>query len=263
MRSSTLRSPRTRRWLISLAVAGLLVAAAAPRAGWPLFGLALLGLTLVQSARLEAAVDDARRDLHALVQIRPLLDRLPLELGGWAAEPLLLHHVLQALIETRPGLVVECGSGSSTVLIARCLQSLGGGRLVSIDHDPAFAARTEDLLQLHGVTATTAVVRAPLEDRRTGDGRTFRWYGAGYEPLLTRPVDVLIVDGPPGGSNPRARYPALPLLAPFLSPKCVVLLDDGDRPAEREIARQWGRELNAAVTYIRGGRGGWLLRRRP
>ena len=262
MLSSTLRSTRTRRWLIWLAVAGLLVAVTAPRAGWPLFGLALLGLALVQTARLETAVADTRRELHALVQIRPLLDRLPVEMGGWAAEPLMLHQVVQALIETRPRLVVECGSGGSTVLIARCLQSLGGGCLVSIDHDPTFAARTESLLQLHGATQTATVVRAPLEERRTRDGRTLRWYGPGYEPLLTGPVDVLIVDGPPGGGSPRARYPALPLLAPFLSPNCVILLDDGDRPDEREIAREWGRELNAHVSYIQGGRGGWLLRRR-
>jgi predicted O-methyltransferase YrrM len=262
MLSLTLRSARTRRWLVGLAVAGLLLAVTVPRAGWPLFGLALLGLVLLQSARLETAVADTRRDLHALVQIRPLLDRLPVELGGWAAEPLMLHQIVQTLIEIRPRLVVECGSGSSTVLIARCLQSLGGGRLVSIDHDPTFAARTESLLQLHGVPQMTTVVRAPLEERRTRDGRTLRWYGAGYEPLLTGPVDVLIVDGPPGGGGPRARYPALPLLAPFLSPNCVILLDDGDRPDEREIAREWGRELDAKVSYIRGGRGAWLLRRR-
>jgi hypothetical protein len=245
-----------------LAVAGLLLAPLAPRAGWPLFGFALLMLMLVQSARLETAIADTRRDLHALVQVRPLLDRLPVELGGWAAEPLLLHQVVQTLIETRPRLVVECGSGSSSVVIARCLQSLGGGRLVSIDHDPAFAARTESLLRLHGVAATASVVRAPLQDRVTADGRTLRWYGPDYEPLLVEPIGVLVVDGPPGGSGRRARYPALPLLAPFLAPGCIILLDDGDRPDEREIAGEWGRELDAKVTYIQGGRGGWLLRRR-
>lgn len=262
MRRALLRSSLVPRILALLALAALLVAWVAPRLGWPLFGAALLAILLLETARLRHAVADTRRELHALVQIRPLLGELPVEFGGWAAEPLLLHHAVRLLIERRPRLVVECGTGSSTVVLARCLRSLGG-RLVSLEHDPEWARVTTELLRLHGVADLASVVAAPLVERRAPDGRSLRWYGPEYEPFLGEAIELLLVDGPPKPTGYRARYPAVPLLQPFLSPRCVILLDDGDRPDERATVRAWGEELRARVTYLDGGRGGWLLHRSP
>jgi predicted O-methyltransferase YrrM len=46
-------------------------------------------------------------------------------------------------MEERPKFVIECGSGSSTALIAACLQRIGQGRLVALEHDPGYARKTE------------------------------------------------------------------------------------------------------------------------
>jgi predicted O-methyltransferase YrrM len=262
MRRAPLQSPYATGVLVALALAALLLTWVVPPLGWLLFGLALVALLLSEMARLRRAVAESRRELHALVQIRPLLGELPVELGGWAAEPLLLQHAVRLVIEHRPRLVVECGSGSSTVVLARCLRSLGG-RVVTLEHDPAWARVTSELLRLHGVADMASVVAAPLVERRTPDGRELRWYGPEYEPFLGETIDLLLVDGPPKPSGHLARYPAVPLLQPFLSPRCVILLDDGDRPDERTIARAWARELPAKATYLEGGRGGWLLHRSP
>jgi predicted O-methyltransferase YrrM len=262
MRRALLRSPYASRILAALALAALLLTWVAPALGWPLFGLVLLALLLLETARLRRAVAESRRELHALVQIRPLLGEMPVEVGGWSAEPLLLQRAVRLLVEHRPRLVVECGSGSSTVVLARCLRALGG-RVVTLEHDPAWARVTSELLRLHGVADVASVVAAPLVARRTPDGRELRWYGPEYEPFLGEAIDFLLVDGPPKPSGHLARYPAVPLLQPFLSPRCVILLDDGDRSDERATARAWGRELPARVTYLEGGRGGWLLHRSP
>lgn len=265
MRLLRLRTPRAwrraRRTLVALAVAGLLVVlVGAPAAGAVLFGFALLALMLLESAQLHRAIRESERQQQALIQIRPLLGDLPLDFGRWAADPVMVHNAVRLVVETRPGLVVECGSGNSTVVIARCLRALGRGRIISLDHDPAYARRTTELLQLYAVDDLATVVAAPLMAREA-NGQVVQWYGPQYEPLLEEPIDVLLVDGPPGASSKLARYPAVPMLQRHLAPTCSILLDDGDRVDERTIAPRWARVLGATLSYLEGGRGGWLLRR--
>jgi hypothetical protein len=265
MRLIRLRTPREWRWarcsLVAPAMAGLvLVLAGELRGGVALFGLAQIGLILLESAQLRSLIVESDLQHQALLQIRPLMGELPVDLGGWAADPLLLHTAVQLLVNSRPHLVLECGSGSSTVILARCLRALGRGRIVSLDHDAGYARRTADLLRLHGLDDVATVVTAPLADREL-NGRTFRWYGAEYEPFLQERIDVLLVDGPPGSSAPRARYPAVPILRRVLAPECWIVMHDGDRPDERAIAQAWRAELGGTLSYLRGGRGGWLLHR--
>jgi hypothetical protein len=114
-------------------------------------------------------------------------------------------------------------------------------------------------LHLHGLAEVVTLVTAPLVERPAPDGRQLRWYAPVYEPALGEPIDLLLVDGPPGAGGPRARYPAVPLLAPHLAPGCAILLDDGDRADEREIAETWARELGRRATRLPTGRGAWLL----
>jgi Methyltransferase domain len=254
---------RTRRFLVALAVAGLALALIGPPVvGGVLFGSALLGVVLFEFTHLRRLVVQNHRQQHALVQIRPLLGEVPVDLGGWAADPLLAHNVVRLLVDTRPGVVVECGSGSSTVVISRCLRALGRGRVISLEHDPEYANRTADLLRLHGLEDLATVVTAPLTALEV-NGRMFRWYSSKYEPLLQDKIDVLLVDGPPGSTGPRARYPAVSVLKPHLSEECWIMLDDGNRPDERHTALAWSRELGAKLSYLEGGRGGWLLHRQP
>lgn len=262
-----LRKPRHWRWarrsLIGLAAAGLGFALVGSLSGAvALFGASLVGLALLEAASLRYLVRESDLQHHALLQIRPLLGDLPVDLGGWAADPLLAHAAVRLLIDARPGLVVECGSGSSTIVLARCLRALGRGRVISLEHDPDYARHTTDLLRLHGLGDVATVVTAPLAERDVNGGRA-QWYGTQYEPLLQGPIDVLIVDGPPGNTAPKARYPAVPLLRRQLAPECRILMDDGDRADERAIARAWRDDLGATLTYLPGGRGGWLLHRRP
>src|SRR5690242_20570642 len=41
---------------------------------------------------------------------------------GWAASPDFLREIAVHVLHARPGVIVECGSGVSTVVLARCLQ---------------------------------------------------------------------------------------------------------------------------------------------
>ena len=157
--------------------------------------------------------------------------------SGWAAAPDLLRHLYDTVREQRPQLVVELGSGASTVVIAAALRDAGSsGRLVSLDHDPVWADRTRSFLTENDLGSVVDLRIAPLVDVTVG-GDTRRWYDPDQLPDGT--VDLLIVDGPPKDTGELARYPAVPVLADQLRPGSIVVLDDYDRADERAIVERW------------------------
>jgi predicted O-methyltransferase YrrM len=150
--------------------------------------------------------------------------------------------LFQLIRRHRPKLVTELGSGSSTILLAAALRANGSGRLISVEHDDRHARNTAQLLQQAELTGWVQQVKAPLAECSIGN-RAFSWYA--LEPLLrtlSEKIDFLFVDGPPGKIQSLSRYPALPILAPHLSARALVFVDDGGRDDEMEMIKRW-REL--------------------
>lgn len=158
---------------------------------------------------------------------------------GWAAHPELAALLARRVLLHRPQLVVEAGSGVSTLVHAYALRKNGGGRVVSLDHDRAYAARTREELVALGLDDRAEVIDAPLVPQRVGDG-TMLWYA--LDGLPDAPIDLLLVDGPPVALQPLSRYPAIPLLLDRLADGALVVLDDADRPSERAVVERWLRE---------------------
>lgn len=221
-------------------------------------GVLVLYLLLRHKKRLR----DAEAELRALVNVRPLTGKLPLDLGGWAVNPVPADRMTRLLFERRPRLVVECGSGWSTVLMALCLRELSEGRVVALEHLERFADRTRTLLRRYGVADRAEVIHAPIEDVRV-DGETWPWYGVDPQEAVDGPVEVLLVDGPPGNLAPRSRYPAVPLFADQLAESWAVVLDDGHREDESWIAERWGRRLGVAPTFEPAGQGVFVFESAP
>ena len=200
------------------------------------------------------------REQRGLVQVRPLSGRLPLPLGDVAIDARFAALLVDTIRRLRPRLTVECGSGSSTVLGAACLRELGAGRIVSLEHHAEYAEHTRSLLREHGLEEWAEVVTAPLREWEVNGGK-MPWYGADPEQFAYPGIDLLVVDGPPRTIGPSARYPAMPLLRPYLSPDCVLLLDDGNRSDECAVALRWAAELPATAKHDPSGKGAWLLHR--
>jgi predicted O-methyltransferase YrrM len=139
--------------------------------------------------------------------------------------------------------VVECGSGRSTVVIARFLRELGDGSVHSLEHDPAWAQLTRMRLAAEGLAAIATVIEAPLSAHPLAPAGC-RWYAPWALRELPEGLDLLLVDGPPAGEEPieRSRYPALPALADRLAPGAVVILDDVGRAGERWVLGCWEAE---------------------
>lgn len=175
--------------------------------------------------------------LHNLTAVLPPNDVLPAT-RGWAASPDLLMVLVDLVVSERPSLVVECGSGASTLWLALAMRRFGvDGRVVALDHDPVFGAKTRDLLARHDVSDLAEVRDAPLESFSI-DGETYPWYARqAWEDL--KGIDLLFVDGPPATTGHQARYPALPLLSGLLSPAATAVLDDLVVPDMQNVLQLW------------------------
>jgi predicted O-methyltransferase YrrM len=200
--------------------------------------------TLDTTRRIEAntqkEIKQTFRQLEALQNLNAILpanDVLPAT-RGWAASPDLLVVLVDVVITERPSLIVECGSGASTLWLALAMRRFKiDGRIIALDHDPVFAGKTRDLLARHDVSDLAEVRDAPLESFSL-EGETYSWYARRAWENLTG-IDLLFVDGPPAATGHQARYPALPLLARSLSPAATAVLDDLVVPDMQKVLQRW------------------------
>jgi predicted O-methyltransferase YrrM len=197
-------------------------------------------------------------DLLALYRAVDAPGPLP-RMRDFAAGPEIVRFLFEEVLARGGARVLECGSGTTTVVLAHAMRSLGAGCVTALEHEPRYAAQTRRELAARGLEAWAAVVDAPLTDVSIG-GETWRWYDTAGLP--DGEVDVLLVDGPPAATGPQARYPALPVLAPRLAEGALVVLDDADRPDERAITARWTAEFAGFTSErLKHDRGTVLLRR--
>lgn len=169
------------------------------------------------------------------------------ELGGWSLSPATIDFLEQTILEHRPKLVLEFGSGVSTVCLAFLQREIRGDRdrllVVSIEEDDEHARGTSTWLQKLGLARCATVLAAPLVDQLV-EGCTERCYKLPADKLARvvdgRRADLVLVDGPSllsGGS----RFATLPLARDLLADNAIVFLDDARRDSELAVARRWRR----------------------
>lgn len=179
---------------------------------------------------------------------------------SWAAGVDLVRHLYTQVADLGRTSVLECGSGTSTVLLAYAVRQFGKGRVVALEHDPHYAKATRRMLRERGLEDWAEVIDAPLVEVELPAG-VWRWYE--LEAMPEGGFDLVLVDGPPGKTGPQARYPALPLLADRLAPDGELVLDDALRPEERATVERWVEELpQFRVEWLNHERGTAVLRRR-
>ena len=190
------------------------------------------------SEKAELEVSRLFGQVKAYLDLEKLIDpRKPLPaLRGWAASPDFLLHVALHMLSRKPLEIVECSSGVSTLVLARCCELNGIGHVYSLEHDAEYAAKTNARLQEQGLGRWATVLDAPLKPYADLGGQ--RWYSTEKLHAAVNRIDLLVIDGPPWNTAPLARYPALPLLVDRFSPDCVVILDDAGREEEKETLNQ-------------------------
>ena len=204
-------------------------------------------------AHLRMMSRDSLTQTQALLQLHDqFAPTAPLPaVAGWAMEPTALVELVNLIARLRPQLVVECGSGTSTLWIAYALRRNGSGRVVSLDHKAEYAAASSRVIADHGLTEWAQVQHAPLTPTSTPRG-DMPWYSADLTGLDG--IELLLVDGPPQATGELARYPALPVLADRLAPGAHILFDDADRPGEVAALDAWRATYSLDTEHDLAGR---------
>lgn len=175
----------------------------------------------------------------------------------WSAAPDFLKLIVEHCLETRPATVLECSSGLTTVMLARCCQLNRHGKVYSLEDGEEYAIKTRKSLDHNTLEKYAAIIHAPLEKTNI-NGIDYAWYD--MKNIPERSIDMLVIDGPSGFIQKNSRYPALPLLFDRLSDHCMIFLDDAARDDEKEIIKFWIKEHpEISHEYIETERGCSIL----
>ena len=178
-------------------------------------------------------------------------ERLKLDQGipytpEWSAAPDFMGLIVEHALAKKPKIILECSSGLTTLMLARCCQMNGQGDVYSLENGPEYAAKTRSYFERYGLEDHTMVIDAPLE-KMTLNEAEYLWYRTDDLPaeIMPQSIDMVVIDGPPGFIQKNSRYPALPLLYERLADGCVIFLDDAAREDEKNIVELWLAEYPA------------------
>jgi hypothetical protein len=173
--------------------------------------------------------------------------------------PAALVSIINEIVLKKRRRVVELGSGTSTIILARALQR-SGGTLLSIEHDEDWASYVAGLIRAESLGDAARVERVDLEpytEAHPTGASDWKipdvWYQSAVLRAAVPPdIDLLVVDGPPAGrqEDVLVRHPAVPVLRDCLAEDFTLLLDDADRPAERETVARWEVELGVEFAIV-------------
>jgi predicted O-methyltransferase YrrM len=217
---------------------------------------------LKRSTTIQRENDALFARIEAYLSLR---DRLNLRKGlpyskDWSASPDFLKLIVEQTLESKPTLILECSSGLSSLMLARCCELNKKGRLIALENGKPYARNSQTEIDRYGLQSCATILHAPLKEYKV-NGRTFQWYDLKQLHIEDGSVELLVIDGPPGFLQKESRYPALPLLYDKLADGCIIYLDDAARADEQALVAQWLREFpQLKHDYIKTERGCSLLR---
>lgn len=179
---------------------------------------------------------------------RPVLPQVASPDGGWAISAELARLLVEQVHLYEPKVILEFGSGTSTVVLGQIAKSLPGVRVVSIEHDSLWYADTLVALNTQGLH-DVELLYAPLTPTQI-QGEEFLWYDTRALAGLSD-IDFVLVDGPPSHIGPEARYPAGPLLESRCKPGCVWVVDDTVRASEILMIQRWMEQMKLELLFER------------
>ena len=177
----------------------------------------------------------------------------------WSAAPDFLKIISDYCLEKKPQVIVECSSGTSSLVLSQCCKLNRTGYVYSLENGEKFVTQTSQQLDDFSLSEYCDVIHAQLQDVQLNSD-SFQWYALNDFPNVE--IDMLVIDGPPGFLQKHSRYPALPMLNERLAEHCAIFLDDAARDDEQELVRRWLKAYpEFQAEYIENERGCFILKR--
>ena len=215
---------------------------------------------------LKKEVENATKQIEAAIGLQSYfatgdLPTINTERHSWPVTPDFALYLIGLLETNDYDLVIEFGSGISTVIIAKTLAKTAYRRqgkppvaFTSFDHLDQYFNQTLVQLKQAGLNQAVQLHLCPLQPYTAPSGKTYPYYDC--MPVLTSLAQqynatglrvLVVIDGPPAATGPHARYPAGTIvLGHFKGAQIDLLLDDYVRDDEKEIAQLWQSELTDA-----------------
>lgn len=144
--------------------------------------------------------------------------------SDWTISKHLACELASFLERRKPKVVLETGSGVSTLILARYAKQYHA-QVHTLEHSAEYAAKTTALLKRFGTP-----LQVPYSPLKETD------YGVFYRTALPKDIEFLLIDAPPVKYG---REAVMPLVKPYLVPGATVWLDDAYREHEQAITRKW------------------------
>lgn len=227
---------------------------------------AIEGLKAQLSKQITREIANTTQQLEAHQALQALIGDIPAPLHGWPISPDFALQLVRLIRDNRYDLIVEFGSGTSTLLSLRALEQFGlhsdrqdasPQRMITFEHLDVYHQKTSKLVDACMNRAALDLRLSPLEPWADASG-SFSYYAgtaAIAEAIRTisaaaeKPLNLLVViDGPPGATCHWARYPAVPIVldaASGMDLSVDFLLDDMIRTDEKEMALAWEQQLRS------------------
>jgi predicted O-methyltransferase YrrM len=171
----------------------------------------------------------------AVGPIQPVIEEV---LGGltnrWSISPETGSVLVRIVIREQRRSILEFGAGMSSRLLAAALEEIGGGRLTSVEENPAWCEVAWEKVEQTRDT-DTALIPASIRLKVDCNGIYY-----GYEQLAAikqrGPYDLVFVDAPWGGYG---RDGALHSVIGSIVTGGLIVLDDAARIGEQRVLRRW------------------------
>lgn len=214
-------------------------------------------------ANLKTELANAARQIGDFISLQHYfgtgyLSDIRLEMNGWPVSSDYMLYLVKLIDQNDYDLIIEFGSGSSTLAIAKTLANLTSRRqgrppvgFASFDHLEQYYQQTLAQLEHGGLADFVQLHLSPLDDYAAPNGNIYRYYSC--QTVLAELAQnnafqqlrmLVTVDGPPGNTGKHARYPAVPLvMSLFKWANIDFLMDDAARADEKEIISLWKKDI--------------------
>jgi methyltransferase family protein len=169
-------------------------------------------------------------------------------LGTWALDVPTIDFLWERMKRDTPKIIIECGAGISTVVLASYATTFGAGSgdplVISLEQSFHVKQETESRLTRDGLSNHVRILHAPVSEQGRYEIETEQL----ALQLRKEKVDWLFIDGPSGPNG--CRVWTLALLSKLCRPGARWFLDDAFRDGELSVLRDWSHWPGVVVEGI-------------